>query len=78
MNAQPTALLLWLRAFHLTAIVCWMAGQLWMWRVQFARRAGREAALLRGPGTADRRVVATATTLAATLALASGAGLLML
>jgi len=78
MNAQPTAVLLWIRAFHLTAIVCWMAGQLWMWRVQVAGRAGREAALIRGPGAVDRRVVAAATTLAATLALASGAGLLTL
>ena len=78
MNTEPTTLLLWLRAFHLTAIVCWMAGQLWMWRVQVAGRAGREAALIRGAGPADRRIVAAATTLAATLALASGAGLFML
>ena len=78
MNTEPTTLLLWLRAFHLTAFVCWMAGQLWMWRVQVTGRAGREAALIRGPGAMERRIVATATTLAATLALASGAGLLTL
>lgn len=73
MNTGSIALLLWLRTLHLGAIACWMAGQLWMWRVQFAGRAGGEIALIRPPGA-----VSLATTLAATLALVSGAGLLAL
>ena len=64
MSPGSTALLL-LRTLHLGAIACWMAGQLWMWRVQLAG--------VRRPGA-----VSLATTLAATLALVSGAGLLAL
>jgi len=67
-----TALLL-LRTVHLGAIACWTAGQLWMWRVQRPARAGGEIAVIRRPGA-----VSLATTLAATLALVSGAGLLAL
>lgn len=70
MNADSTALLLWLRTLHLGAIACWMAGQLWMWRVQLAGRAGP---LIRRPGA-----VSLATTLAATIALVCSARLLAL
>jgi len=65
MNAGSTAFILVLQALHLTSAACWMTGQVWMWRRQIA-------------GAANRRLLPVATTLAATLALFSGAGLLAL
>jgi hypothetical protein len=68
-NAEPTGLLLCLQALHGVANVCWMAGQIWLWRA---------AAGVPWLGRLDRRAVSAATSLAATLALFSGAGLLAL
>ena len=65
MSLQPTPLLLGLQALNLVAVLCWIGGQVWMWRVQ-------------GAGAVNRRPLRLATSLAATLALFSGAGLLAL
>jgi hypothetical protein len=65
MNLEPTPLLLGLQALNLLAVLCWVTGQAWMWRVQVA-------------GAANRQALRVATSLAATLALFSGAGLLAL
>ena len=65
MNVESAEFLLCLKALHGISIVCWMAGQVWMWRVQ-------------GAGAVNRRPLRLATSLAATLALFSGAGLLAL
>ena len=70
MNVESAEFLLCLKALHGISIVCWMAGQVWMWRA--------ERALLHVRGRVNRRVLGAATTLAATLALSSGAGLLVL
>lgn len=65
MRLEPTPLLLGLQTLNLLAVLCWVTGQAWMWRVQVA-------------GAANRQALRVATSLAATLALFSGAGLLAL
>ena len=65
MSLEPTALLLGLQTLNLLAVLCWVTGQVWMWRVQLA-------------GSVNRHPLRVATSLAATLALFSGAGLLAL
>lgn len=65
MSLQPTALLLGLQTLNLLAVLCWVTGQVCMWRVQVA-------------GSVKRHPLRVATSLAATLALFSGAGLLAL
>ena len=65
MSLDPTPLLFGLQALNLLAVVCWITGQVWMWRAQTA-------------GAVNRQPLRLATSLAATLALFSGAGLLVL
>ena len=65
MSLEPTPLLLGLQVLNLITVLCWITGQAWMWRVQVA-------------GAASRQALRFATSLAATLALFSGAGLLVL
>ena len=65
MSLDPIPLLLGLQALNVLAVLCWITGQVWMWRAQLA-------------GAGNRRPLRVATSLAATLALFSGAGLLAL
>jgi hypothetical protein len=65
MSLEPTTFLLGLQTLNLLAVLCWVTGQVWMWRVQVA-------------GAVNRRPLRVATSLAATLALFSGAGLIAL
>jgi len=78
MSSGPSALLLSLETFHGIAVVGWMAGQLWLWRLHARRATGPLGATLAPVPRVQRRVLHGVTAVAATLALLTGAGLIAL
>jgi len=78
MNPEPSSLLLCVKAVHGMAVVSWMAGQLCIWRLHVHRAMGAEGPTMAVLGGLDRRALSATTTLAAVLALLTGAGLLAL
>ena len=78
MSSGPSALLPWLQTFHGVAVITWMAGQLCLWRLHAQRTAGPRRPSLAPASSVDRRALHGLTTLAAILALFTGAGLIAL
>ncbi|RPH72951.1 MAG: hypothetical protein EHM78_01485 [Myxococcaceae bacterium] len=78
MSSEPSALLLFLKTFHAVAVIGWMAGQLCIWRLYVRSGIGPRGTSLQPVPGVDRRGLHAMTTLAASLALFSGAGLIAL
>lgn len=78
MSAEPSSLLLWLRAFHVMAIISWMAGQFYIWRLYVYHAMTTEPAVMRQFEVMERRLLNAITTPAAILSLFTGIGLLAL
>ena len=78
MNPEPSSLLLWLKAFHVMAIISWMAGQFYIWRLFVYHAMATEPAVEQVLGVMERRLLNAITTPAAILSLFTGVGLLAL
>jgi uncharacterized membrane protein len=78
MSSGPSALLPWLQTFHAVAVMAWMAGQLSLWRLYAQRATGPRGPSLAPVPSVDRQALHGLTTLAAVLALFTGAGLITL
>jgi len=78
MNAEPSSLLLWLKAFHVMAVISWMAGQFYIWRLYIYHAMATDAAVMKTFQVMERRLLNAITTPAAILSLFTGIGLLAL
>ncbi|MGZ3446740.1 MAG: protoporphyrinogen oxidase HemJ [Myxococcaceae bacterium] len=78
MNAEPSSLLLWLKAFHVMAVISWMAGQFYIWRLYVYHAMATDPAIMRVFQVMERRLLNAITTPAAILSLFTGIGLLAL
>jgi len=78
MNAEPSSLLLWLKAFHVMAVISWMAGQFYIWRLYVYHAMATDPAVMKVFQVMARRLLNAITTPAAILSLFTGIGLLAL
>ena len=78
MNAEPSSLLLWLKAFHVMAVISWMAGQFYIWRLYVYHAMATDPAVMKVFQVMERRLLNAITTPAAILSLFTGIGLLAL
>jgi putative membrane protein len=78
MNAEPSSLLLWLKAFHVMAVISWMAGQFYIWRLYVYHAMATDDAVIKTLEVMERRLLNAITTPAAILSLFTGVGLLAL
>ncbi len=78
MTAEPSSLLLWLKAFHLMAVISWMAGQFYIWRLYVYHAMTTDKAVMQVFEVMERRLLNAITTPAAVLSLFTGIGLLAL
>lgn len=78
MNAEPSSLLLWLKAFHVMAVISWMAGQFYIWRLYVYHAMATDPAVMKVFQVMERRLLNAITTPAAILTLFTGIGLLAL
>ena len=78
MSSGPSALLPWLQTFHGVAVMAWMAGQLFLWRLHALRATGPPGTTLAPAPSVDGRALCELTTLAAIVSLFTGAGLIAL
>ena len=78
MNAEPSSLLLWLKAFHVMAVTSWMAGQFYIWRLYVYHAMATDKAVMQVFEVMERRLLNAITTPAAILSLFTGIGLLAL
>jgi len=78
MNAEPSSTLLWLKAFHVMAVISWMAGQFYIWRLYVYHAMATDPAVIRTLEVMERRLLNAITTPAAVLSLFTGIGLLAL
>jgi uncharacterized membrane protein len=78
MSSGPSTLLPWFETFHGIAVITWMAGQLCLWRLHAHHTTGPRGPSLAPVSSVDRRALHGLTTLAAILALFTGAGLIAL
>ena len=78
MNAEPSSVLLWLKAFHVMAVISWMAGQFYIWRLYVYHAMATDPAVMKVFQVMERRLLNAITTPAAILSLFTGIGLLAL
>jgi protoporphyrinogen IX oxidase len=78
MTAEPSSLLLWLKAFHVMAVISWMAGQFYIWRLYVYHAMTTDQAVMQIFEVMERRLLNAITTPAAVLSLFTGIGLLAL
>jgi putative membrane protein len=78
MNVEPSSLLLWLKAFHVMAVISWMAGQFYIWRLYVYHAMATDPAVMKVFQVMERRLLNAITTPAAILSLFTGIGLLAL
>lgn len=78
MNAEPSSLLLWLKAFHVMAVISWMAGQFYIWRLYVYHAMTTDPAVMKVFQVMERRLLNAITTPGAILSLFTGIGLLAL
>lgn len=78
MTAEPSSLLLWLKAFHVMAVISWMAGQFYIWRLYVYHAMTTDQAVRQVFEVMERRLLNAITTPAAVLSLFTGIGLLAL
>jgi putative membrane protein len=78
MTAESSSLLLWLKAFHVMAVISWMAGQFYIWRLYVYHAMATDPAVMRVFEVMERRLLNAITTPAAILSLFTGIGLLAL
>ena len=78
MNAEPSSMLLWLKAFHVMAVISWMAGQFYIWRLYVYHAMATDPAVMKVFEVMERRLLNAITTPAAILSLFTGIGLLAL
>lgn len=68
--------MLWLKALHVVAIISWMAGLLYIWRLYVYHAMTNEPAVRDQLAVMERKLLRAITTPAAVVALLSGSGLL--
>ena len=78
MNAESSSLVLWLRAFHVMAVISWMAGQFYIWRLYVYHAMATDKSVMQVFEVMERRLLNAITTPAALLSLFTGIGLLAL
>ncbi|HTS79808.1 MAG TPA: protoporphyrinogen oxidase HemJ [Myxococcaceae bacterium] len=78
MSPESSSQLLWLKAFHVMAVISWMAGQFYIWRLYVYHAMATDPAVMRAFEVMERRLLNAITTPAAILSLFTGIGLLAL
>ena len=78
MSPESSSQLLWLKAVHVMAVISWMAGQFYIWRLYVYHAMASDPAVMRAFEVMERRLLNAITTPAAILSLFTGIGLLAL